>query len=475
MTTSAGASFHGHGRDHVVVHNPFTGAVVGTVPRHGPLDVEKACAAAAGLLAANRQGGVFPQHARADVLDRAAALLQIQAETFAQSITAEAAKPIVAARGEVARCIDTLRFSAAEARTLVGEMVPMEASESGAGRLGLALRVPLGVVAAITPFNFPLNLVAHKLAPALAAGCPVVLKPAPQTPLTALRFVALLEEAGMPPGWVQVVTDGGREAGEPLVAHPVPRMVTFTGSVAVGWSIAAAAPKKRVALELGSNAPVIVTPGADIALVARKVRAGGYAYAGQSCIAVQRVLAHRSIHAELCEALANEVSAITVGDPTQETTEVGPMISERETTRLHTWIDDAAAAGARILVGGKVDDGILLPTLVDDPPADADLCRREAFGPVVAVIPVDDVDHAFAVANDTDYGLQAAIFTNELDVAMRAVRELDFGGVVVNDVPTVRVDQQPYGGVRDAGNTREGPAYAVREMTELRFVSLPLG
>ncbi|WP_370326095.1 aldehyde dehydrogenase family protein, partial [Euzebya sp.] len=398
-----------------------------------------------------------------------------EAEAFARSITAEAAKPITASRGEVARCIDTLRFSAAEARTLVGEMVAMEASEPGTGRLGFALRVPLGVVAAITPFNFPLNLVAHKVAPALAAGCPVVLKPAPQTPLTALRFVALLEAAGMPPGWVQVLTDGGREAAEPLVAHPVPQMVTFTGSVAVGWSIAAAAPKKRVALELGSNAPVIVAADADVDLVARKVRAGGFSFAGQSCISVQRILVHRPRHAELCDALVREVSQIVVGDPADEATEVGPMISARETARLQTWIDDAAAEGARVLVGGKVDDGVLLPTVVDQPPPDVDLCRREAFGPVVVVVPVDDVDQAIAVANDTDYGLHAAIFTTDLDVAMRAVRELDFGGVVVNDVPTVRVDQQPYGGVRDAGNTREGPAHTVREMTELKFVSLPLG
>ena len=461
--------------DAVTVHNPFNGEVVGEVPRHGAADVDLACAAAAALLEANLRGEVFPQHVRADVLERAAVLLEARAEEFARSITAEAAKPIRSARGEVARCVDTLRFSAAEARGLVGEMVPMEASEPGAGRLGFALRVPLGVVAAITPFNFPLNLVAHKVAPAIAAGCPVVLKPAPQTPLTALRFVALLEEAGMPTGWVTTLTDAGREAAEPLVAHPVPRMVTFTGSVGVGWSIAAAAPKKRVALELGSNAPLIVTAGADVDLVAAKVRAGGFAFAGQSCISVQRVLVDRAIHQALCEALAREVGAITVGDPAEESTEVGPMISERETTRLVSWIEDAAAAGARVLVGGKVDDGILLPTVVDNPPPSVDLCRREAFGPVVVVIPYDSLDEAIAIANDTDYGLHAAIFTNDLDVAMRAVRELDFGGVVVNDVPTVRVDQQPYGGVRDAGNTREGPAHTIREMTELRFVSLPLG
>ncbi|AXV09565.1 Aldehyde dehydrogenase [Euzebya pacifica] len=463
------------GDDRVVVHNPFDGAVLGHVPRHGPEDVDRACLAAQDMLDANLRGRIFPQHARAATLDRAAALLEAQSDAFARLISSEAAKPITAARGEVARCIDTLRFSAAEARSLVGEMVPMEASEPGAGRLGFALRVPLGVIAAITPFNFPLNLVAHKVAPAIAAGCPVVLKPAPQTPLTSLRFVALLEEAGMPDGWVQTLTDGGREAGEALVSHPVPRMVTFTGSVGVGWAIAAAAPKKRIALELGSNAPVIVTADADVDLVARKVRAGGFSYAGQSCISVQRVLVDRTVHAALRDALTLEVSQIVVGDPAAETTEVGPMISERETERLRGWIDDAAAAGATVLVGGKVDDGIMLPTVIDNPPADAALCRREAFGPVVVIIPFDTLDEAFAIANDTDFGLHASIFTDDLGVAMRAVRELDFGGVVVNDVPTVRVDQQPYGGVRDAGNTREGPAHTVREMTELRFVSLPLG
>ena len=459
----------------VVVRNPFDGRVVGEVPRHGAADVDRACTAAQDLLEANVRGSVFPQHARASVLDRAATLLVEQAEDVARLISAEAGKPITSARGEVARCVDTLRFSAAEARSLVGEMVPMEASEPGTGRLGFALRVPLGVVAAITPFNFPLNLVAHKVAPAIAAGCPVVLKLAPQTPLTGLRLVALLEQAGMPEGWVQCLTDSGREAGEPLVGHPIPRMVTFTGSVPVGWAIAAAAPRKRVALELGSNAPVIVSADADVDLVARRVRAGGYAFAGQSCISVQRVIVERTAHAALREALAREVGEVVVGDPAEEATEVGPMISERETTRLLGWIEDAAAAGAHVLVGGKVDGGVLLPTLVDDPPRDADLCRREAFGPVVVIIPVEDVDEAITVANDTDLGLHAAIFTGDLDVAMRAVRELDFGGVVVNDVPTVRVDQQPYGGVRDAGNTREGPAHTVREMTELRFVSLPFG
>ncbi|WP_341250907.1 aldehyde dehydrogenase family protein [Euzebya pacifica] len=463
------------GDDRVVVRNPFDGTVLGHVPRHGPEDVDRACLAAQDMLDANLRGRIFPQHARAATLDRAAALLEAQSDAFARLISSEAAKPITAARGEVARCIDTLRFSAAEARSLVGEMVPMEASEPGTGRLGFALRVPLGVIAAITPFNFPLNLVAHKVAPAIAAGCPVVLKPAPQTPLTSLRFVALLEEAGMPDGWVQTLTDGGREAGEALVSHPVPRMVTFTGSVGVGWAIAAAAPKKRIALELGSNAPVIVTADADVDLVARKVRAGGFSYAGQSCISVQRVLVDRTVHAALRDALTLEVGQIVVGDPAAETTEVGPMISERETERLRGWIDDAAAAGATVLVGGKIDDGIMLPTVIDNPPADAALCRREAFGPVVVIIPFDTLDEAFAIANDTDFGLHASIFTDDLGVAMRAVRELDFGGVVVNDVPTVRVDQQPYGGVRDAGNTREGPAHTVREMTELRFVSLPLG
>jgi acyl-CoA reductase-like NAD-dependent aldehyde dehydrogenase len=454
--------------DTIEIRNPYSGAVVGLVPLCGPDQVDQACRSAAVVLAHND----FPQHQRAQVLATAAALLRERIEDFAQTIMLESAKPIRTARVEAARCVDTLTFAAVEARRLTGEMIA-DASESGLGKLMFALRVPIGVVAAITPFNFPLNLVAHKIAPAIAAGCPVVLKPAPQTPLSGIKLVELLVDAGMPASWISVVTDRGTEAAVPLVEHPVPRMITFTGSVDVGWGIRAAAPRKQVALELGSASPVIVAPDASIDALAAKIRSAGFAHAGQSCISVQRVIVHRSVYAKVREAVALAAESLVVGDPADEATDMGPLISDRATGRVISWIEDAVSRGAELITGGKVSDGILAPTVVDNPPRDTDLCAREVFGPVVVLLPYDDFSEAINIANDSPYGLHAGVFTNDLATAMRAMRELDFGGVLVNEVPTFRADHQPYGGVRDAGNTREGPAYAVQEMTVLRFVSLP--
>lgn len=451
----------------VAVRDPYRGEVVGEVPVCGPAEVDAACQAAAAALAA----GDFPTHARALVLDRTAVLLTERAEELARLIVAETGKAIRYARGEVARAAETFRFAAAEARTLRGEVVPTDATPNGVGRLGLAIRLPVGVVAAITPFNFPLNTVAHKVAPAIAAGCPVVLKPAPQTPLTALRLAELLTEAGLPERWLHVVTDSEAEAGAPLVRHPVPAMVTFTGSPEVGWEIAAAASRKKVALELGSNAPVIVEPGVPLAEVAEKISEGAYAVAGQACISVQRVLAHRSIHAELRELLVAAADRLVVGDPADERTDVGPLISPSATERVMSWIDEARDGGAEVPAGGVLVDGCIRPTVVDRPAPGSKLRTAEAFGPVLALIPYDTFDEAVAIANETRYGLQAGVFTPDLETALRAARELTFGGVIVNDVPTVRLDQQPYGGIRDSGNTREGPAAAVAEMTEVRYVS----
>jgi len=450
------------------IRNPYSGDVVGEVPLCGPTEVDVACRAAAGALARSD----FPQHARAGVLDRAAVLLGERAGELAALITAESGKTIRDARVEVSRASETLRFAAAEARRLSGDLVPMEATPGGMGKLGLALRFPIGVVAAITPFNFPLNTVAHKLAPAIAAGCPVVLKPAPQTPLTALRFVALLIEAGLPADWVQVVTDAGKEAGQALVAHPVPAMVTFTGSPAVGWAISAAAPRKKVALELGSNAPVIVEPDVPLASCAARIAKAAYSNAGQSCISVQRVLVHRKVHVELRDLLAAEADRLVVGDPADEKTDIGPLIGQSATERVLSWIDEARASGARVVAGGERTDGCVRPTVVDQPAAGTNLRTQEVFGPVLALIPYDDFGQAIAIANETPYGLQAGLFTGDLDTALRAIRELKFGGVLVNEVPTFRADHQPYGGVGDSGNTREGPASAVAAMTEVRFVSI---
>lgn len=452
----------------VEVRDPFRGDVVAKVPLCGADEVDRACRSAAAALARND----FPQHERAAVLERAAQLLRGRVDDFARTITRESGKPIRTARGEVRRCLDTLVFSAAEARSLRGEMVAADASESGAGALAFALRVPIGVVAAITPFNFPVNLVAHKIAPAIAAGCPVVLKPAPQTPLSGIELVELLFEAGLPRDWISVVTDNGAEAAAPLVAHDIPRMVTFTGSAAVGWMIAGQAPKKRVSLELGSTAPLIVEPDADIAKVAAKLRVAGFAGAGQSCISVQRLLVHADVHGRLVEELTRQVGEIVCGDPADEATEVGPLIRVRDNDRVKAWIDEAVTAGATLLCGGKVEGGVFSPTLVDDVPRDSKLWREEVFGPVVGIRRYRDLDEAIALANEGSLKLHAGIFTSDLDKALAAVRKLEFGGVLVNEVPTSRLDQQPYGGIDDGGNTREGPAYTVAEMTELRYVSL---
>ena len=452
----------------VEVTNPYTQDVIARVPLCGEAEVARGCSHAREVL----RRGDFAQHERAAMLDRASRLIAERSDELARGIAAEAGKPLRTAKVEASRAVDTFAFAATEARKLVGEMVPTQASASGAGKIGFALRVPAGVVAAISPFNFPLNLVAHKLAPAIAAGCPVVLKPAPQTPLTALALVDLLVEAGMPGDWISVVTDSRAEAGGPLVEHEVPAVVTFTGSVPVGWGIAANAPRKKVLLELGSNSPLIVQPDADIADVAKRAVPASFGFAGQSCIAIQRLLVHQEVHDELVATMAEAADQLVVGDPLDEATEVGPMIAPGEIDRVQSWVDAAEQAGGRIVAGGRVEGGVLRPTVVDGLDTGCDLWRKEVFGPVVGIRSYADFDEAIELANDSDFGLHAGVFTNELSTALRAARELDFGGVLINEVPTWRADQQPYGGVRDAGNTREGPAYAVEEMTTLRFISL---
>ena len=446
---------------------PYGGTVVGTVPVCDADDVDRAYQGAHAAL----ERDDFPQHARARVLEVAADLLRSRVDDFARTIASEAGKPIKTARVEAQRCVDTLVFAAVEARRLAGEMVPVEASEAGAGKLAFALRVPIGVIGAISPFNFPLNLVAHKLAPAVAAGCPVVLKPAGQTPLSAIGLVELLVEAGLPPDWISVVTGPGSSIGDALGEHEVPRMITFTGSPPVGWAIAAKAPKKKVSLELGSNSPLIIEPGSDLDAVAAKVKVAGFSHAGQSCISTQRVIVHRDVHEEFVATLAKAVESLVVGDPLDEATDVGPLIEPGETERVCQWIADAVANGAEVVTGGEVVDGMLLPTVVDGAPLDSDLCAREVFGPVVVTIAYDEFEEALAIADDSTQKLNVGLFTDDLGKALQAIRRLHFGAVLVNEVPTWRADQMPYGGVLDAGNTREGPPYAVREMTELRFVS----
>jgi acyl-CoA reductase-like NAD-dependent aldehyde dehydrogenase len=373
--------------------------------------------------------------------------------------------------------VSTFTFAAVAARTLRGDVVPLDASAVGEGKLAFTLRMPIGVIAAISPFNFPLNLVAHKIAPAIAAGCPVVLKPASQTPLSAITLAELLlDECQLPPGYLSVVTGSGGEVGNALVDHPHVAMVSFTGSAEVGWSIRQRAPRKKVGLELGNNAPVVIAGDGDWRSAAKKIRTAGYSHAGQSCISTQRVYVERSVADDFVATLADEVSSLVVGDPLDDATEVSALISEGDRDRVAAWVDEAVEAGAKVVAGGRTGpDGIFEPTLLTDVTPDMKVCRHEVFGPVVAVQTVADLDEGLRLANDTTYGLQAAVFTTDLAAALRAATTLDFAGVLVNEVPTWRADQMPYGGVRDSGNTREGPAYAVREMTEERLVVIDLG
>ena len=447
------------------VRNPYDGALVASVPSCTAGHVDEACGVASEAL---KRG--LPQSQRAEILERASSLLRQRVAEFASTVALESGKPIRTAHVEALRCADTLAFSAAEARLLAGSVVPLDASNAGAGRIGFTITEPLGVVAAITPFNFPLNLVAHKVAPAIAAGCPVVLKPAELTPLSAIRLISLLLEAGLPRDWVTVVTGPGQTVGRALVAHAVPAMVTFTGSTAVGWSIATAAPKKKVSLELGSTAPVIIEPNTDLGLIASKIAVAGYAHAGQSCVSTQRVLVHRGVCEEFTELLDKEVSSLTVGNPLDAATDVGPLITPREATRVESWINEARERGGVVVRGGERSEGLVSPAVVLEPPKNCRLWRDEVFGPVVGVASYDDFDEALALANDTHLALQVGVWTSDVDKALDAVRALDFGGVFINEVPTFRADQQPYGGTKEAGNTREGPAYTVREMTREKFV-----
>jgi acyl-CoA reductase-like NAD-dependent aldehyde dehydrogenase len=451
------------------VRSPYSGEVVGRVAKGGADDVKHAIDAAERALS-----DPLPAHRRAEILVKVVAGIARRHDEIARQISDEAGKPLKAARVETSRAMSTYTFAAVEARKLAGEMVPMDAAQAGEGKLAFTLRRPIGVVGAISPFNFPLNLVAHKLAPALAAGCPVVLKPATQTPLSALLLAELEDEAGLPPGWLSVVVGPSAEIGDVLVEDERVKAITFTGSGAVGWGLAGRAPRKKVNLELGNATPVIVTADADVEAAAAAMAANAFSFAGQSCISVQRLYVERPAFDRFVETFLPKVEALKVGDPADEETDVGPLIDQDARERILDWIDEARDGGAEILAGGEEQDGLIAPTVIAGASPELKVSCEEVFGPVVTVNPFDSLDEAIELANSTRYGLQAGIFTSRLDTAMRAGRELEFGGVIVNEAPTFRADQMPYGGVKDSGNTREGPAYAVRELTEERLVVFDL-
>jgi acyl-CoA reductase-like NAD-dependent aldehyde dehydrogenase len=447
--------------DVVEVRSPYSGEIVGRVPRSGADDTRRAIDAAASALESP-----LPAHKRAEILVKVAGLIGRRHEEVARTISEEAGKPIKAARVEASRAMSTYTFAAVEARKLAGHMIPMDAAQAGEGKLAFTIRRPIGVVGAISPFNFPCNLVAHKIAPALAAGCPVVLKPASATPLSALLLAELETEAGLPEGWLTVVVGPASEIGDVLVEDDRVRLITFTGSGDVGWKLQERAPRKRVKLELGNSTPVIVAADADVETAATKLAANAFSFAGQSCISVQRIYVERSSFDDFVAAFVPKVEALKVGDPSEDDTDVGPVIDEDARERIRSWI---AEAKGDVLTGGE-QDGLVKPTVIANVPDDQKVSCEEVFGPVVVVNPFDTVDEAIERANGTRYGLQAGVFTASLETALQAAEQLDFGGITVNEAPTFRSDQMPYGGVKASGNTREGPAYAIREMTEEHLV-----
>jgi acyl-CoA reductase-like NAD-dependent aldehyde dehydrogenase len=453
----------------IEVRSPYDGSLVGRVPRAGEDETRRALDAAERAMT-----DPLPAHERAAILDRVAALLAERNDEVARTISAEAGKPLKAARIEAQRAVSTYTMAAVEARKLAGEVIPMDASPAGAGKIAFTLRLPIGIVGAISPFNFPLNLVAHKIAPALAAGCAVVLKPASQTPNSALLLAELETEAGLPAGWLNVLCGPASEIGDVLVEDDRVKLITFTGSSGVGWKLRERAARKRVNLELGNATPVIVAADADLDDVAARLAAHAFSFAGQSCISVQRIYVERSAYDGFLERFLPRVKALEVGDPADESTDVGPLISHSERDRVLSWIEEARAAGAEVLAGGELDGELLRPTVIAGAPPDAKVSCEEVFGPLCTVTPYDTLDGAIALANGTPFGLQAGVFTNDVKAALRAAAGLEFGGVTVNEAPTFRADQMPYGGVKDSGNTREGPAFAVREMTEDRVVVLQL-
>ncbi len=451
------------------VRSPYDGSLVARVARGGADETRRAIDAAARAMEEP-----LPAHKRAEILVRVAGALGRRADEAARLISAEAGKPLKQARIEVARAMSTYTMSAVEARTLAGQVVPMDASQAGEGKLAITLRLPIGVVGAISPFNFPLNLVAHKIAPALAAGCAVVLKPASQTPLSALFLAELEAEAGLPAGWLNVVVGPAADIGDVLVDDGRVRLITFTGSGSVGWKLRERAAKKKVGLELGNATPVIVAADADVEDAAARCAANAFSFAGQSCISVQRIYVQRDVYEAFKGSFLPRVEALRVGDPGDEETDVGPLISLQERDRVLGWIEEAVAGGGTLLAGGSLAGELIRPTVVESPPTEARLSCDEAFGPVCTLQPYDTLDEAIALANDTRYGLQAGIFTSNLGSALRAGAKLEFGGVTINEAPTFRADQMPYGGIKDSGNTKEGPAWAVREMTEERLVVVNL-
>jgi len=456
--------------DLVEVKSPFDGAVIGRVCQGRRQHAEMAIAAAVKAFGTTRR---LPAFERQRVLRRVAEGIAQRKEEFARTLCQEAGKPIKAARTEVERSIFTFTVAAEESTRIYGEYLPLDWQEFTAGRWGIVKRFPLGPIAGITPFNFPLNLVAHKVAPAIAAGCPMVLKPAPQTPLSSLLMAEVVQQAGWPDGGLNVLPLSNEDAGQ-LVSDDRLKMISFTGSAAVGWQIKKNSGKKKVVLELGGNAGVIVHSDADLAYAAERCVAGGFGYAGQTCISVQRILVERSVYGKFTDLFLAGVKDLKVGDPLDESTDVGPLIRESDAIRSADWVQEAVRGGARPLCGGNRKGSVFEPTVLTGTKPEMKVNCQEMFAPVVTVEPYADFDEALRQINNSAYGLQAGIFTRDAKLMFQAYEELEIGGLLAGDVPSFRIDNMPYGGLKDSGIGREGLRYAIEEMTEPKLLVMNL-
>ena len=453
------------------VRDKYTRAVIDRVCTADPEVVEKALQAAH---ESKKEMAQLTAAARGEILDRVSLLIKRDTEEIAKIITREAGKGIALSRAEVGRSAETFKFSADEARRISGELIPFDAAASGANRFGYAKRYPIGVVGAITPFNFPLNLVAHKVGPAIAAGCPIVLKPASATPLTAVKLIELLLEADLPPGGINLLIGPGNSVGHAVISSEMVSMITFTGSPQVGLAIKKMAGIKKVTLEMGNNSAAIIHQDADILKAIPRCVSGAFAYSGQVCISVQRIYIHESQYEDFRNAFVDSVRSVKTGAPEDEQTLVGPMIETSEAIRIEKWLHEAMMQGATVTIGGKRDGNFFEPTVIENCNTAMRIVREEAFAPIVCLMKYKTLDEAIDQVNDPKYGLQAGIFTNDIYSAFKAIDRLEVGGVMINEIPTFRVDQMPYGGIKLSGIGREGARYAIEEMTEMKTVMFNL-
>lgn len=452
------------------VHDPFTGKVLAEVAQANRTDAE---AAIQSTVDAAKPMGALPSHARYYLLQRIAGALYDRRDEIAKLISNEAGKPVTDAKREVARAVQTFTVAAEEAKRIPGEVIPLDWMPGTDSHLGIMRRFPIGPVLGITPFNFPLNLVVHKVAPALAAGNPILIKPAPQTPLTALLLGEIAMEAGVPPGGLNVVPCDNTVA-EQLVVDPRFNLLSFTGSAAVGWMLKGKCGKKKVVLELGGNAGVIIEPDADLDFAAQRCAVGGFGYAGQTCISVQRIFAHHSIADLFTTKLMLQVARLKAGDPSDESVVIGPLIDQKAAQRVEEWIGEAVSQGARVLLGGKRMGSVVEATVLSHVTPAMKVSCQEIFGPVVTVTPYRQFDEAIAALNQSDYGLQAGVFTQDVNKVFHAFQHLEVGAVLANEIPTFRADHMPYGGVKDSGIGREGVRAAIEDMTEPRLLVMNL-